>query len=354
MKKILLLITVFLTAGMSAVDARQVETRITADLSQATYAGGTDNGSWTYDATAGTGVFTWTATSNARVIFPGITGDLTGYTKLVVETADYTKPYRIGVVANGSDKMTGSLYSAGTKEYSLADLTAEEIADITEVRVNCSSNGSPSATAPGTVTIKAVYFVKVEEVDPFTLTFDANGVCDVDFSKLVATGVTFDATTGAVTSPASGTRTLALDLPTAGIDMSEVGKVAVEYEGDNIINRLIVYDAANTKVFDAYSSKFNLSFATPAEGSDMTQITKLYWNFNAEGTGTIKSIKIYNKEATGISGTPFLNDKGQMKNDNAVYDLQGRKVADNGQWSMVNGQFPKGIYIQNGKKFIIK
>lgn len=299
MKKSLLLMAAFLMIGIATVNARQVETRKTADLSQAKYAGSADNGSWTFDVTAGTGVFTWTAGNNARVIFPDLVGDLTGYTKLVVETADYTKAYRIGVVANGSDKMSGSLYSAGTKEYSLADLTTEEIANITEVRVNCSSNGSPSAEAPGTVTIKAVYFVKTEDVDPFALNFNVAGVCNVDFNYLVATGVTFDPATGAVSSPASGTRTLALDLPAEGIDMSEVDKITVTYEGDNIINRLLVYDAANTKVFDAYSSKFNLSFASPNAGADLTKINKIYWNFNAEGSGTIKAITITKKK------TPF-------------------------------------------------
>lgn len=38
----------------------------------------------------------------------------------------------------------------------------------------------------------------------------------------------------------------------------------------------------------------------------------------------------------------------------AVYDLQGRKITDNNQQSTANGQLPKGIYIINGKKVIIK
>ena len=36
---------------------------------------------------------------------------------------------------------------------------------------------------------------------------------------------------------------------------------------------------------------------------------------------------------------------------NDVYDISGRKVAD-GQWSIVNGQLPKGVYIVNGKKIL--
>ena len=45
---------------------------------------------------------------------------------------------------------------------------------------------------------------------------------------------------------------------------------------------------------------------------------------------------------TGISAT--LNDKGKKINDNALYDLQGRKV----------GTPSRGIYIRNGRKVVIK
>ena len=38
---------------------------------------------------------------------------------------------------------------------------------------------------------------------------------------------------------------------------------------------------------------------------------------------------------------------------NGWYDLQGRRM-DNGQWSMVNGQLKKGVYINNGHSIIIK
>ena len=59
-----------------------------------------------------------------------------------------------------------------------------------------------------------------------------------------------------------------------------------------------------------------------------------------------------------VEGTPTPTDIkniGQSDNlqsdDDAIYDLSGRKVA-NGQLS--NAQLPKGIYIQNGKKVVIK
>lgn len=52
---------------------------------------------------------------------------------------------------------------------------------------------------------------------------------------------------------------------------------------------------------------------------------------------------------TEITTTNYTNDT----NSDAWYDLSGRKVA-NGQWSKVNGQLPKGVYIVNGKKVVIK
>jgi cephalosporin-C deacetylase len=52
-------------------------------------------------------------------------------------------------------------------------------------------------------------------------------------------------------------------------------------------------------------------------------------------------------ETTGISS--MHNSQCTMHNE--VYDLQGRKVS-NGKWS--NGQMPKGLYIVNGRKVVIK
>jgi hypothetical protein len=52
-------------------------------------------------------------------------------------------------------------------------------------------------------------------------------------------------------------------------------------------------------------------------------------------------------ETTGISLTPtnYTNDT------NSVYDLQGRQIVNR---KSVNRQFSKGVYIQNGKKVVVK
>ena len=42
-----------------------------------------------------------------------------------------------------------------------------------------------------------------------------------------------------------------------------------------------------------------------------------------------------------------------IEHSEAVYDISGRRV-NNGRWSMINGQLPKGLYIVGGKKMLIK
>jgi len=59
-------------------------------------------------------------------------------------------------------------------------------------------------------------------------------------------------------------------------------------------------------------------------------------------------------ETTGIDS--IQNSEFTIKNSkctihNGVYDLSGRQIV-NGKWP--NGKLPKGIYINNGKKIVIK
>ena len=49
--------------------------------------------------------------------------------------------------------------------------------------------------------------------------------------------------------------------------------------------------------------------------------------------------------------TPTLS-KGEGAK--GIYDLTGRKVSENSQFTMHSSQFKKGIYIVNGKKVLIK
>ena len=45
--------------------------------------------------------------------------------------------------------------------------------------------------------------------------------------------------------------------------------------------------------------------------------------------------------------------KTDVGKDEVLYDLSGRKIVKS-QRSMVNGQLPRGIYIKNGKKVVLK
>ena len=69
-------------------------------------------------------------------------------------------------------------------------------------------------------------------------------------------------------------------------------------------------------------------------------------DFTAEGE-EINDEDFPSKEPTGISDAPRLNDKGQMTNDKrgGVYDLQGRRLTQKPE---------KGVYIENGRKRVVK
>ena len=51
-----------------------------------------------------------------------------------------------------------------------------------------------------------------------------------------------------------------------------------------------------------------------------------------------------------LSSPEMVN--GQSSNG-IWYDLSGRRIGD-GQWKMDNGQLPRGVYIRDGKKVLVK
>ena len=57
-------------------------------------------------------------------------------------------------------------------------------------------------------------------------------------------------------------------------------------------------------------------------------------------------------DANGISEAALLYDKGQMINDNCVYDLQGRRLDSVGAGTVP--ALRKGIYIHGGRKVVIR
>ncbi len=296
--------------------------KVYADLSADQTIG---KGTWT----ASTNTFSWTASTNARMLLTGLTGDLSEYTSLVLETSDYTATWRVDFIAGG-ETISGvdgtKFYSAGTKTIDLQKTFSGKtdlLTSVTEVRVNANSN-------TGSIVINKAYLVK-----PMTsLEFNNEGVATVDFTDLVASGVTFDETTGQMTSTGSGT--LSLSLPATGVDMTKVTKIEVEYEGDDLAEYLLMENADGERLAKAYTSKYKLDFTSVQDKA--AHVTKVLWNIKNNGTMTIKAIKFYTEKATGINSASITATRQEAR----CYNLQGLEVSD---------QY-KGIVVVDGKKYV--
>ncbi|MBO7068972.1 MAG: hypothetical protein J6W52_09915 [Bacteroidaceae bacterium] len=72
-----------------------------------------------------------------------------------------------------------------------------------------------------------------------------------------------------------------------------------------------------------------------------------YTFFAEAGTANDRFTLTIGDDTTGINTI----DNGQLTIDNATYDLSGRKIVDG---KLSNGKLPKGIYVKQGKKMIIK
>ncbi|MCR5851358.1 MAG: cellulase family glycosylhydrolase [Bacteroidaceae bacterium] len=86
-------------------------------------------------------------------------------------------------------------------------------------------------------------------------------------------------------------------------------------------------------------------------GSNKSSFTYTFDNF------TLKDLTAIETGIESIQNSKFKiqNETGQMinDNDNAVYDLAGRKIS-NYPLSIINYQLPKGLYINNGQKIFVR
>ena len=229
MKKLtkLMLTLTLLIVGVGGVNA----TKLYADLSSSTATG---NSTWD----SSTKSFAWTAGSYAYMELKGLSGDLSEYTTLVVDAADYKSSWRIdveltdGTVLKGSDRSM-AYWSANKKEITLSEkYTAEQIAAVKAIRISTNSDG-------GSVTINAAYLEK-----PFSLVFDENGVATIDKTDLKGEGyISYDDETGIVTSHygedgAASNGSLKVNLPSEGIDISNCDGFKVNYTGTAVIGTI--------------------------------------------------------------------------------------------------------------------
>ena len=90
---------------------------------------------------------------------------------------------------------------------------------------------------------------------------------------------------------------------------------------------------------------FQLNGLTVGSGSNNVRAYNIDFGEDSE---TSLSEELRMKSEEGLARRP----EGESQSDDAVYDLSGRKI--NSQFSILNSQLPKGIYIHGGKKIYVK
>lgn len=104
------------------------------------------------------------------------------------------------------------------------------------------------------------------------------------------------------------------------------------------------YQSATMRVFSA-NADGEMGFYTLDDGTEL-KANKAYLDISSLSESAAKSIKLTfdGNTTTGIKTLDTTEAKQNFMNDNRIYDLQGRVV-----------EHPtKGIYIKNGRKFIIR
>lgn len=131
------------------------------------------------------------------------------------------------------------------------------------------------------------------------LSFDEEGYYEVPLTEVTAEGgFTFDVSTGVLTCDGTVGR-LVLNIPTSGIDLSEVTDVILTRSGDDLVKWLRVKDL-NGKVISSWNgSRYHVNGVFNEK--DMSSVGEFYWESYGytnkdetvkSGTMTISSIKL--------------------------------------------------------------
>ncbi len=134
------------------------------------------------------------------------------------------------------------------------------------------------------------------------------------------------------------------------------GKLAA-YPGNTEPKRLKIYGQYDwgPNTLSPYSQDASLLSATRVITNNSNDFK---WQIGEDGYYRIRinafretiSAEYFGKELpVGIEATPALPQRG---GDTGVYDLSGRKVGDNSQFTIHNSQLKPGVYIVNGKKIV--
>ena len=276
-----------LTFALLVCGVGGVKARTNVDMSTAT---ASTNATWTSE----TNTFAWTA-ENEYIVIPGLSGDLTGcYLDFTISAGChidivYTDDSRTVGGWNGY----GRFGSGGSKTQDLGFMAdAKKINNVKEVRI-CSQSASGNLT----VTNVSYYY-------PLKLDFNASGVATVPFKSIITYGgVTFDPASGVVTNT-DGTGYLAIELPSAGIDLSTIKRIDVTYTGTENLNGgnndrvLSSLDISNVNTWQGSRYSCDLSAQigggnTNPWSSKANNVTYIRWNAGGKtgGTITISSIK---------------------------------------------------------------
>lgn len=271
-------------------------TKLYADLSSCPTIG---NATWDDE----TKTFSWTTPTYASMIIPGLNGDLSDYTTLVLETENLQNnsstatsvSFRIDVFlengTNSGEQLVGTNYGmswteAGTLVVDLkSKFTDEQLSRVKEFRINTNSDA-------GSVILKSVYLVK-----PFKLTFDESGkayILPSDLSEL-AVGVEVDDQTGEITKTEAGPASITLDL--GDVDFSNVASIISDYDNssdgyNDLLNNVFIQQVSGEGVRDGwYSSKYNIYY-NDEDRARSKHVSKMVLNFNADGNNATGKMKI--------------------------------------------------------------
>lgn len=275
-----------------------VKARTNVDMSTAT---ASTNATWTSE----TNTFAWTA-ENEYIVIPGLSGDLTGcYLDFTISAGCHIDiVYTDETSTEGGWNGYGRFGSGGSKTQDLGFMAGAKINSVKEVRI-CSQSASGNLT----VTNVSYYY-------PLKLDFNASGVATVPFKSIITSdGVTFDPESGDVTNT-DGTGYLAIELPSAGIDLSTIKRIDVTYTGDDsnpwadsrVLQSLYIHDNTAGDVNTWQGSRYGVDFTSYASKSSKVDIIRFNAGTLTSGTITISSIKFTSEfVACAKSGETVLN-----------------------------------------------
>ena len=282
LKKLMFLMVLMLGVGQAAQ-----ATRVYADLASSQAFG---EAQWDVN----TNTFTWQTQTNAYMILEGLSGDLSDYTNLVIETAEYGgQSYRVDIIladgttlrGNQEGFADGSFYSAGTKTIDLTQFTDEQTSQVTEIRIstNYSENGS--------IVLNYAYLEK-----PFELTFNNAGQAYIYPTDMAATGMTIDPQ-GVITKDAAGDANITIEL--GDVDFSKVKSIIMDIDTTSasgytdLISNTVIKTQEGTNVGDWWSSKYGISDYTQYQAtSSHVKSIIMYADYSKTGSMKINSICI--------------------------------------------------------------